>query len=201
VEGATRAPLIGYDRSRGGAVLTGLKVSGFKNLVGTEIRFGPFTCIAGPNAVGKSNLFDAIRFLSFLAGDTLANAARSIRSDEGRSGDVRSLFHYAGGVYDERMTFDAEIIIPGVGVDDLGQKAEAAITFLRYQLEIGYKKDDSLTSLGSLVLVREKLDHINLGEAHHSIGFPHSAKNWRKEAVKADLPFHLDKGRGEQQGH
>ena len=39
-------------------MLTRLKVSGFKNLVDVDIRFGPFTCIAGPNAVGKSNLFE-----------------------------------------------------------------------------------------------------------------------------------------------
>ena len=43
-------------------MLTRLKVSGFKNLVDVDIRFGPFTCIAGANGVGKSNLFDAINF-------------------------------------------------------------------------------------------------------------------------------------------
>ena len=48
-------------------MLTRLKVSGFKNLVDTEVRFGPLTCIAGFNGVGKSNLFDAVRFLSLLA--------------------------------------------------------------------------------------------------------------------------------------
>ena len=48
-------------------MLTRLYVSGFKNLVDTEIRFGPLTCIAGPNGVGKSSVFDAIHFLSLLA--------------------------------------------------------------------------------------------------------------------------------------
>ena len=57
---------------------TRLKVSGFKNLVDVDIQFGPFTCIAGANGVGKSNLFDAIRFLSALAEDqTLIEAAKS----------------------------------------------------------------------------------------------------------------------------
>ena len=53
------------------SMLTRLKVKGFKNLVDVDIRFGPFTCIAGPNAAGKSNLFDAIRFLSATASKTL----------------------------------------------------------------------------------------------------------------------------------
>ena len=41
-------------------MLTRLRVKGFKNLVDVEAHFGPFTCIAGANAVGKSNLFDAV---------------------------------------------------------------------------------------------------------------------------------------------
>lgn len=41
-------------------MLAGLKVSGFKNLSDVDVRLGAFTCIAGANGVGKSNLFDAI---------------------------------------------------------------------------------------------------------------------------------------------
>jgi predicted ATP-binding protein involved in virulence len=59
----------------GTTMLTRLKVSGFKNLVDVDVRFGPFTCIAGPNGVGKSNLFDAIAFLSALAEKPLIDAA------------------------------------------------------------------------------------------------------------------------------
>lgn len=44
-------------------MLTRLRVRGFKKFVDVDVRFGPFTCIAGPNGVGKSNLFDAILFL------------------------------------------------------------------------------------------------------------------------------------------
>jgi predicted ATPase len=164
-------------------VLTRLKVSGFKNLLDAEIRFGPFTCIAGPNAVGKSNLFDAIRFLSFLANDTLLNAALSIRSEGGHSGDIRSLFHRAGDRHDEKMAFEAEMIVPSEGLDDLGQRAEAAITFLRYTLEIKYKTDFTLPSLGSLQLLREELEHINLGDAHRLISFPHNVKAWRQSVL------------------
>ena len=60
-------------------MLTRLKVSGFKNLVDVDVRFGPFTCIAGANGVGKSNLFDAILFLSALTERTVAEAALAVR--------------------------------------------------------------------------------------------------------------------------
>lgn len=44
-------------------MLTRLQIKGFKNLRDVDLHFGPFTCIAGRNGVGKSNLFDAITFL------------------------------------------------------------------------------------------------------------------------------------------
>ena len=60
-------------------MLTRLKINGFKNLVDVDVRFGAFTCIAGANGVGKSNLFDAIKFLSDLADRPLIDAAMSVR--------------------------------------------------------------------------------------------------------------------------
>ena len=54
-------------------MLTSLKINGFKNLLSVDVRFGPFTCIAGTNGVGKSNLFDAIRFLSLAAKQSLSH--------------------------------------------------------------------------------------------------------------------------------
>lgn len=163
-------------------MLTRLKVSGFKNLVDVDVRFGPFTCIAGPNAVGKSNLFDAIRFLGLLANDTLMNAASLVRSEGGRTGDIRSLFHRVGDTYDDKMTFEAEMIIPKEAIDDLGQKASAKITLVRYQLTIGYRADEGLPTLGSLVLLKEELHHINLGDAPAVLRFPHS-KEWRRSVL------------------
>src|SRR5215212_5923652 len=127
-------------------MLTRLKVSGFKNLVDVDVRFGPFTCIAGVNGVGKSNLFDAIHFLSALADRPLLDAALSVRDEGDRTADVRNLFHRAGNVYADEMSFEAEMIVPHEGVDDLGQRAEASITFLRYTVILAYRKDDGLRS-------------------------------------------------------
>src|SRR3954470_17289886 len=163
-------------------MLTRLNVSGFKNLVGADVRFGPFTCIAGANGVGKSNLFDAIRFLSALANDqSLIEAAKSVR--EGRTADVRNLFHRVGEHHDDRMSFEAEMIVPAEGEDDLGQGAKAGITFLRYTLELVRRRDDSRLSLGGLEIEKEELAHINLSDAVKHLRFPHKPA-WRKSVVK-----------------
>lgn len=164
-------------------MLTRLKVSGFKNLVDVDVRFGPFTCVAGANGVGKSNLFDAIRFLSALADMELIEAALSVRDESGKTGDVRSLFHRVGDQYDEEMSFEAEMIVPYEGVDDLGQPAKASITFLRYSVNLAYRSDESLSSLGSLEILKEELVHINLGDAKKNLLFDHKP-SWRKSAIR-----------------
>jgi predicted ATPase len=161
-------------------MLTRLKVNGFKNLVDVDVRFGPFTCIAGANGVGKSNLFDAIMFLSALADKTLIDAAKSVRDEEGRSSDIHGLFHRVGDTYDKEMTFEVEMIVPEKGIDDLGQEAKAKITFLRYKIILGYRVDKQ----GGLELLYEKLSHINLGEASGHLLFQHKPGTWRNSAVK-----------------
>jgi len=172
-------------------MLTRLKVSGFKNLVDVDIRFGPFTCVAGANGVGKSNLFDAIRFLRALTNETMVNAALSVRAGGERSADIRSLFHRIGDKFTKEISFEAEMIIPSEGIDDLGQKAKAGITFLRYTVVLAYRVDKGLPSLGSLELIREDLDYIKLSEAWRHLRFPHKASIWRKSAVrgKRTSPF------------
>lgn len=156
-------------------MLTRLKVNGFKNLVDVDVSFGPFTCIAGANGVGKSNLFDAITFLSALAEMPLMEAALSVRSEGGRASDLRSIFYRVGDGFVQEMTLEAEMLIPEVSVDDLGQEARAAITFLRYLLVLG------LSPTG-LIIRREELSHINLGEARSHLNFPHSP-GWRRSVA------------------
>jgi predicted ATPase len=174
-------------------MLTRLKVSGFKNLVDVDVRFGPFTCIAGVNGVGKSNLFDAISFLRALADRPLLDAALSIRAEGDRLSDVRSLFHRGGNVYADEMSFEVEMIVPHQGVDDLGQEAQASITFLRYALTLAYRKDDSLRSMGTLEIIKEELAHIKRGDAYKHLLFPHKATTWRKTAIQGErrVPFFI----------
>ncbi len=112
-------------------MLTRLEVHGFTNLVDLTVEFGPFTCIAGANGVGKSNVFDAIQFLSLLADQPLMAAAEAVRAtrDE-RGGDIRDLLW--SGSSDRTMRFAAEMIVPREVEDDFGQVVEPSISFLRY---------------------------------------------------------------------
>lgn len=167
-------------------MLTRLKVSGFKNLVNVDVRFGPFTCVAGANGVGKSNLFDAITFLSALADRPLIDAALSVRDEGGRTADVKSLFHRVGDEPVEEMSFEAEMIVPTEAFDELGQRAKASITFLRYSVTLATRHDDGSRSLGSLELRKEELSHINIGDAYRHLLFPHNARQWRRTAVTGE---------------
>jgi predicted ATPase len=161
-------------------MLTRLKVDGFKNLDGVDVRFGPFTCVAGPNGVGKSNLFDAITFLSALADKPLAEAAAQIRGTEGRVGDVRTLFRTSAGQRAAEMSFLVEMIVPEVGIDDLGSEARASMTFLRYELRLRHR--DDVGALGPLEVSYECMEHINKTGAQHVLRFPH-APAWRDSVI------------------
>ena len=172
-------------------MLTRLKVSGFKNLIDVDVPLGPFTCVAGANGTGKSNLFDAIQFLSALASDTLIDAARSVRSEEGRTSDVRNLFHRIGDMDTTKMSFEADMIIPEEGVDDLGQQAQATTTFLRYRVVLAYRVDDSLPSLGTLELIEERLERLKLGDWRKHLKFADKRKEWRDSVLRGRraVPF------------
>jgi Predicted ATPases len=59
-----------------------IRIDGYKSLRGVELALRPLTLIIGPNAGGKSNLFDALGLLSRMATrPSLADAFREHRGD------------------------------------------------------------------------------------------------------------------------
>jgi predicted ATPase len=180
-------------------MLTRLTVHGFKNLANVDVSFGPFTCIAGLNGVGKSNLFDAITFLSALADRPLMEAAKSVRDERNRAADVRSLFLNRGAGHVNEMSFDAEMLVPATGSDDLGQTATAAITFLKYSLVLRYCRDESSPSAERLEVMREELGYISKGDAGRHLQFSETPK-WRSSVVQGKgrrgAPFISTEGEG-----
>jgi predicted ATPase len=163
-------------------MLTRLRVEGFKNLIDVDISFGPFTCIAGANGVGKSNLLDAISFLSALVDQTLVDAALAVRDIGSRTGDIRGLFSHVGEHYGNAMSFRAEMVIPRHGEDDLGREVTASSTFVEYFLRLRYKEDETARALGSIEIVEEELKHITLGKSREHLPFLPS-KAWRDSAI------------------
>lgn len=165
-------------------MLTRLEVRGFKNLLDLMVEFGPFTCIAGENGTGKSNVFDAIQFLSLLADRSMLEAAQEVRGTHGElHGDARDLFWngYADG--EHRMSFAAEMIVPSEVEDDFGRIAEPTSTFLRYELVLGYQPPQGGERGGRLTLRSEDLSQIRPRVAPHHLRFPHSAKEFRNSVV------------------
>ena len=165
-------------------MLTRLEVNGFKNLVDFSLDFGPYTCIAGPNGVGKSNIFDAVRFLSLLTDCTINDAARQIRNAGEDTGDIADLLFRAGGERVNRMKFAAEMIVGRNVRDDFGREAETSSSFLRYEVAFRYEPPSpGVGLLGGLTLEREELRPIITGHAARHLKFPHSKSRFRDSIV------------------
>lgn len=166
-------------------MITRLEVDGFKNLVGFSLDLGPFTCIAGPNSVGKSNIFDAIQFLAFLADSTLAEAALKIRGADPDTSNIRDLFWTDGTTRREWFRIAVEMIVDGNVHDDFGRPAESSSTFLRYEIQVRYASPSPDAGLlGRLILEEEKLSYITEGDAPKHMPFSHSVREFRNAAVR-----------------
>jgi predicted ATPase len=164
-------------------MLTRLKVNGFKNLIGVDLHFGPFTCIAGANAVGKSNLFDAILFLKALMESPIMDAAMAVRGDQGAVSDIRHLFTQTSKGICLPIKIEVEMLVPSEGVDYLDQPAEAKTTFLVYRVELRYRPPEEASPRPRIELVTETLDYVTRGDARGHLPFKHSPL-WRNSVVK-----------------
>lgn len=190
-------------------MLTRLEVKGFKNLRNVDVAFGPFTCIAGANAVGKSNLFDAIQFLSDLATYSIVEAAARVRDPSGRTPDLRALFTRTRKSVANTISISAEFIVPESVMDDFGRRANPSATFLRYEVsfrlvEGSHSREDRIE------LEYESLDYIRKGKAKKRIGSLYSKEffsvikqNRTKPLISSDImngepiiKLHQDKGTG-----
>ncbi|MGL4549735.1 MAG: AAA family ATPase [Gemmataceae bacterium] len=160
-------------------MLTRLRVRGFKNLHDVEIRFGPFTCVAGANGVGKSNLFDAIRFLHLLAQYPIMEAVQKVRDTGGHSAQPQELFTAFGDHRSPEVRFTADLIVERKVRDDFGIEAEAGISSLRYEVAFALEE---LEGVRRMRLTHESLDPIPIGEARRGLGFA-SAREFREASI------------------
>lgn len=111
-------------------MLTRIEIDGFKSFEDFGLDLRPLTGIVGPNASGKSNLFDALRFLALLAQSDIGTAMRGLR------GEPEELFRRTSGSQADRMVFAVEVALPPSGVDAFGKAYEIPAQRLRYELTL-----------------------------------------------------------------
>jgi predicted ATPase len=112
-------------------MLTRVEIDGFKSFENFELALPPFAVILGPNASGKSNLFDALRLLSRLAVMDVRSAMRELR------GEPNELFrHLPDGSIAPRMRFAVETLLEARVKDDYGQELSLNCTRIRYEITI-----------------------------------------------------------------
>lgn len=145
-------------------MLLSLSVRNFKNIRNARVRFGPFTCFIGHNGVGKSNMFDAIHFLSELAERDVSEAAVEVRrASSGGHSPLDLVFERNAS---HLIKLSADMIVPAQVTDDFGQTAEPSTTLLTYTVELRYdQKSDRL------LVDYESLTHAKLGDFRRFVGF------------------------------
>lgn len=112
-------------------MLTRIEIDGFKTFEGFALDLSPLTAIVGPNASGKSNLFDALQFLSALAGKDIRSAMKGLR------GEPEEFFRQTASGTSDCITFAVEAYLQREGVDDFGRTYEITAQRLRYELTLG----------------------------------------------------------------
>jgi predicted ATPase len=179
-------------------MLTRLEAHGFKNLLDFSVDLGPYHCLAGPNGVGKSNFFDAIRFLSLLTDQTLPDAALAVRGGRSEGSDPLELFWSDGEERVSELRLAAEMLVEPEVVDDFGRSAQVSATHLRYEIVLGYETLPGNGHLGHLVLRSERLSATPtspLRFAHHpellkAVG-PESTGIWLSTHAASDGPAQI----------
>jgi predicted ATPase len=165
-----------------------LHIRNYKNLKDVELYLGAFTCIAGVNGVGKSNLFDAIRFLSTLASkdNTLVDAALQVRDEKNKKrslNDIKNLFFFNGTEHEKTIFFEADMILPVSGADHLGQQAKPTITSVRYTLELGFKTNKDEINQPAIEILKEELRPINKGEIKNTLKLMGFSLAWIESVI------------------
>lgn len=134
-------------------MITYIKINGFKSFQNFEMEFSPLTVIAGTNASGKSNLFDALQLLSSLAEVDLKTAFSRQR------GQPAELFSQVGdNLFAEEMEFTVDMLLNRKVKDKWGKEVDLNNTRLRYTLVISRSKNSF--GLDDLFVKKESLEKI-----------------------------------------
>jgi predicted ATPase len=154
-------------------MITRIKINGFKSFQNFEIFFAPFTVVAGTNASGKSNLFDALMLLSRLAEKDLKTAFSEQR------GDPTELFtQYDDLYYAREMSFEVDMLVNRTVKDNWGGEATLNNTRLRYKLTIA--RQSNALGVEDLIVKNESLEKIKGANDKFIKGLPKKAAAYWK---------------------
>ena len=134
-------------------MITRIEIDGFKTFSGFAIDLAPFTAIVGPNASGKSNLFDAIKLLSEVSKSDVRSAMTKVRGQPGE------LFRQTPGGLASEITIAVETLLPAKGVDQFGSKFTLRAQRLRYRVVLELRRDSDNRITG-IHVIDEQCDRI-----------------------------------------
>jgi len=117
-------------------MLTRIEIDGFKTFRDFAVDLLPFQVILGPNAVGKSNLFDALHLLSRLAEVDLYTAFQDLRGEP-----VEMFSIVSPSQTRNEMSFAVEVLIDSVACDPWGRDVKVKHTRIRYEVRLRRQKD------------------------------------------------------------
>jgi predicted ATPase len=126
-------------------MLTRIEIDGFKTFENFVLDLQPFSAIVGPNASGKSNLFDALKFLSLLSLHDIHTAMQDLR------GEPEELFRLTSSGPCSEMRFAVEVALDRKGRDAFGTNYEVKSQRLRYELSLRMKMDENGQARGTFV--------------------------------------------------
>ncbi|MBD0737117.1 AAA family ATPase [Streptomyces sp. CBMA29] len=107
--------------------ITRVRIENYRSIASCDVRLGPLTVLAGPNASGKSNFLDAVRFVR----DAVHTSPE--RALESRGG-LDEVLHRSGPdrqAESFRISLDTRVLVHG------GSGSEPVFEDCRYVLEIG----------------------------------------------------------------
>ena len=117
-------------------VITRLEIDGFKSFADFAVDIPPFVAIVGPNASGKSNLFDAMVLLSRIMVMPLSEALGA-----GRGQPAEQFRRRGDGMAAGRMSFAVEVLLDADVRDAFGTTKRLTHTRVRYEIAIELRED------------------------------------------------------------
>ena len=130
-------------------MFTRVEIDGFKSFEKFALDLEPFCVIAGPNAAGKSNFFDALRLLARLAETDARSALQGLR------GEPHELFRQKPDGTAKRMVLAVEVLVDRNFTDPYGKRHDLKNTRMRY--EVGIERRPEATGvMEKLFVFREQ---------------------------------------------